>query len=112
MIENPDPMDQLFDVIEEENPIKELIKSLFDAENIELKSEIANPSALATLKVLGEECGNVGFFGFNRLIDSIIDKRLLYYVSHKRKGREEFVESLKATSHALIPDPNPIGKEE
>lgn len=79
--------------IKEENPSKELLSKI----DIEVKTELSEEeiSIIARLKFLCDELGLENF-----------RKALVYYmelkVSHKRKGRTEYLESIKREQQVLM----------
>lgn len=89
MEENPDFMEGFNPVTEETT--KELINSMFDPENIKLKTEIDKPHAITGLLTLAKRARRLGFEGVFLLLDGYIEDFLEVMVSHKRKSREEFV---------------------
>ncbi len=93
--ENPDVMSP-FIRPEMEQGLAEKLDVLFSPENINLKTDIPNPLALAGLEVLAEACEEVGMIKTHDRIMSIINKRNINYVSYKRESRTEYLEGLKS----------------
>lgn len=71
-----------------------LLGSLMDVKDIELKSEIGNPLNLVRLRTMGIWCQQQGIPGSKVSIDQFIDYYLRYMVSHKRQGRIEVVRAI------------------
>ena len=74
--------------------LAQLVSSLMTLENLELKSEVANPLNLTRLKIFGQWAENEGIEGAAADIDQFIDYYLRYMVSHNRQGRAEVVRAI------------------
>lgn len=86
----------LLDEFEKLNDVtaEEILTNLMQAENIEMKTEIKKPLQLAKLYVLKTLLQNTGFNTASNIIDTFIQKYLVYMVSDKRKGRKEIIEAV------------------
>ncbi|MDD4972483.1 MAG: hypothetical protein PHT07_23885 [Paludibacter sp.] len=71
-----------------------LLGSLMDKKDIELKSEIANPLNLTRLKLFGIWCRKENIPGAEQAINEFIQYYLMYMVSHQRRGRLEVVKAI------------------
>jgi len=71
-----------------------LLGSLMDTKDIELKTEISNPLNLTRLKTVGVWCKQQNIPGGQDSIDKFIDAYLKYMVSHQRRGRLEVVKAI------------------
>jgi hypothetical protein len=71
-----------------------LLGSLMDVKDIELKTEIADPLAMAQLKIMGYWCHEQHINEGQKAIDEFILVYLKYMVSHQRRGRLEVVKAI------------------
>lgn len=73
----------------------DMVSSLLDKENIEMKTEIINPYALGTLMTIAyylkQHKDDISYNILNKWKNLLLE----YMVSHKRKSREEITEILK-----------------
>lgn len=90
-----------FNLIDDESGLLEGLKMLFSKDNIELKSEIRNPPAMAMLKVLAEKCAEIGFEKTAKTLNDYIKYTMEFFVSYNRKGRSEFVDAYKWASNQI-----------
>ena len=90
-----------FNVVSDDSGLLESLKMLFSKDNIELKSEIRNPPAMALLKVLAEKCFKIGFVKTAKTLNDYIKYVMEFFVSYNRKGRGEFVDAYKWASNQI-----------
>ena len=88
-----DDFKRIFEVGEEITP-EQILNSLLNKEDIEVKTEIPNPLNLSRLKVLETYLRNRKMKVSAELINDFIYFFLVYMVSYRRKGREEVVRVL------------------
>lgn len=74
--------------------LAQLASSLMTKSDIELKTEIGNPLAIARLRAFGAWSEKEGLIGIEELTNNFIDKYLEYMVSYKRQGRGEVVRAI------------------
>jgi hypothetical protein len=74
-----------------------LLGSLMETTDIELKTEIGNPLNLTRLKTVGVWCKQQNIPGGQDSINQFIDAYLKYMVSHQRRGRLEVVKAISET---------------
>ena len=84
-----------------ESDLMKMLGMLLKKTDIELKTEIRNPPALASLSSLAEACKKIGFVKSAATLNHYIKIVMEYYVSYERKGRLEFVDAFKWASMKL-----------
>lgn len=81
--------------------IAQLVGSLGKKSDIELKTDLPNPLAVAQLKAWARWAESVGFTGTKRLINEFIKDYLELRVSKDRKGRIEIVKAISAINERM-----------
>ena len=89
------PIEQLREEISDKPTTLDLVSSLMNDDNIEMKTEITNPYALATLMILANYLKGHGDEINFKIIEGWKDLLLKYMVSNKRMSRKEITEILK-----------------
>lgn len=92
----PEIWDDLF--IEDERVLDKALSELLTVDNLEMKTEIAQPINLAKLDTVGYVLGKSEMPLCSATITYFIGRMNLYYVSHKRMSRTETIEGLRAIS--------------
>lgn len=90
-----------FNQVDNQSDLYKMLGLLFDKTDIELKTEIKNPPALASLKTVSKALRNVKFVRSANILDYYIETVMGYFVSYKRQGRAEFVDAFKMASLQL-----------
>lgn len=72
----------------------QIIKSLLNPENVELKTELPNPQAVTALTIIGKWCENEGCTRTADLIEGYLTRYRIDMVSNRRKSREEVVNAI------------------
>ena len=90
-----------FNQVDSQSDLYKMLGLLFDKENIELKTEIRSPPALASLTTLAKVLRDIKFIQSADVLDFYIKTVNEYFVSFNRQGREEFVEAFKMASLQL-----------
>jgi len=83
-------------VLSKDNKItlQQILNNLLDAkENLELKTHIFKPKALAGLKTIAIYLENIGLKHSSKCINNYIETYLKYMVSYKRKSRTEIIKA-------------------
>jgi len=75
---------------------EEILMYMYQDDNLEMKSEIKNPLALACFKVLGVYLASYKLKKSPKLIESILKIYLKYMISHNRLGREELFKTISS----------------
>lgn len=73
-----------------------ILSDLIEPQNVEMKTEIAQPINLAKLATLAKACENEGYTRTKTVLDYFINRYLVFNVSHNRESRKEVIEGLKA----------------
>jgi len=102
-VQNVDPMAK-FKPVQLENSITDLLQELFTLNNIEAKARIRRPSALAGLRVFGDDCIDIGMEKTGATIILAIRYRMEYSISEDGKGRGEFVDAFKSANQMSNPE--------
>lgn len=89
------PLDKLRTEIRDHPTTLDIVSSLLDDKNIEMKTEIINPYALTTLMTIANYLKEHNDVLNHNLIKFWIDKLLKYMVSNNRSSRKEITEILK-----------------
>ena len=93
------PFDKIFGtmtVTEEINEFSEVINKFFnDDENIDLKTEIHNPKAVASLMLVADYCKQLGQIRPAKVLYNFAKYYKKLMVSYKRGGRKEFFDMEK-----------------
>lgn len=89
------PIEKLKTEVVEHPTTLDIVSSLMDDKNIEMKTEITNPYALDTLIVVAEYLKNHGVKEAYEILILWKDLLLKYMVSNKRMSRQEITEILK-----------------
>ncbi len=89
------PIDELRNEVSSNPTTLDLVSSLMDERNIEMKTEITNPYALDTLMTIAHYLAIHGDKISHDLIEYWKNLLLKYMVSNRRKSREEITEILK-----------------
>ena len=79
---------------QEENSFHKILTDLIDSENVALKTEIANPLAVAQLKIIAISLQNEALEQSSAVILEFIEWFLTYMVSYDRKSRTEIIAAL------------------
>ena len=95
-----DPMEG-FNQVDNQTDLYKMLGLLFNKDNIELKTEIRSPPALASLSTLAKVLRDIKFVQSAEVLEFYIKTVNEYYVSFNRQGREEFVEAFKMASFQL-----------
>ena len=74
--------------------IEQILLDLLDPENIELKTEIANPVAFSVFEVMSEFFSKQYDKEVGKLTKSFIDHNRINWVSHNRESRKEVIQAL------------------
>lgn len=93
IITSPDVMGGLAPVDIDET-YEKILRALLQSNDIELKTEIQNPLALARLKALATYLNSVGYVKSKKTIEDFIEFYLKYMVSNKREGRKEIIQAI------------------
>lgn len=88
------PLDDMRTEISNKITTIDLVSSLMNSDNIEMKTEIVNPYALDTLKLFEYYLESHKSTLASSLINKWIELLLIYMVSNKRKSREEITKIL------------------
>lgn len=75
--------------------IEKILTNLLTPENIELKTEVESPSALAGLKLIQKYLDDIGLKESSELIREYVETLLRLMVSYNRQGRKEIIEAVK-----------------
>jgi len=89
------PLDKLKTEMIEHPTTLDVVSSLLNDDNIEMKTEIVNPYALDVLMIYADVFENAEMKEIAELIRGYKNLLLKYMVSNKRRSREELVEILK-----------------
>ena len=89
------PVDKMRDKIISNPTTLDVITSLMDDTNIEMKTEIVNPYALTVLMTIADYLNNHNDTESYEIIKYWCDKLLKYMVSNGRMSRKEITEILK-----------------
>jgi hypothetical protein len=81
------------DIASVENILAQMLKT----EDIEMKTEIRDPHALAGLWIVAQRLDNAGLPKCGQLIREWIEKDLLYMVSYDRKRAQEIIQAVTDT---------------
>ena len=99
-----DPMEK-FKPIEMENSLIDSIQELFSLDNIEAKTRIRKPSAIAGLKTFADNLEDIGLTRSSKTLLKLIRYRLELNISAgEGKGREEYVDALKSVNQSMNPE--------
>ena len=79
--------------------IADLVSMLFDPEIITLISEVANPHAIAGIKLLQKRAEDFGLVKTAETFKTYIQDLLEAFVSYNRQSRQEIVEIAKSTQY-------------
>lgn len=74
--------------------MQRILISLLDPHNIDTKTEIEMPMPLAQLMTMGEVLNDQGVPEAKKSIGILVEKYLVYMVSHNRQGRKEIIQAL------------------
>jgi len=89
------PIEELKDDIVSKPTTLDIVSSLLDDENVEMKTEIVNPYALTTLMTLAHYLKEHNDEASYKILVYWKDVLLKYMVSNKRMSRQEITEILK-----------------
>ena len=87
------PLDELFDSFPSE--VHEILREMFDEENLEKKTELARPLNWSVMSSFAELLREKGLRRSAALLERFVVTSFRYLISHNRKGREEYVEALR-----------------
>ena len=94
-----------FKPIEMENSLIDSIQELFSLENIEGKTRIKNPGAIAGLKNFAKHIKEIGMTKSSKNLLRLIRYRLeLNLSAGDGKSRSEYVDALKSVNQLVNPD--------
>ena len=102
-MESIDPMEK-FKSMELENSMTDMLQLLFDDDNIELKTEMSNPYAIASLETLSRVSEGLGLEKTGGTLEKHLFSINKNMVSHQRKGRGEFVDAFKSLNQTMTPE--------
>jgi hypothetical protein len=102
-IENFDLMDK-FHPVEMENSMTDMLQLLFDVENVEAKTEMDNPYAMAGLKSFSKGLADVELSKTSLTLSEHLTTIHINMISHLRKSRGEFVDAFKAVNQQMVPE--------
>ena len=102
-MESFDLMDK-FRPVEMENSMTDMLQLLFDVEDIEAKTEMDNPYAMAGLKTLSKGCVNVGLGKTSLTLSDHLTTVNINMLSYLRKSRGEFADCFKAVNQQMVPE--------
>ncbi|MBA7496346.1 hypothetical protein ES702_06946 [subsurface metagenome] len=91
-----------FNQYEDPSKLMEMLKLLLTKKDVALKTEIRNPPALATLKTLQKQYALMGWSKSANTLKTYIKYVNIYFVSHGRQSRAEYVDAFKWASTQLI----------
>jgi hypothetical protein len=91
--------------------LAQLVSSLQTKQDIELKTEIFNPLAIARLREFASWGEREGLVGIGKITEVFIQKYLEYMVSYNRQGRAEVVRAISEMHRQEIKR-TIMGKEE
>ena len=97
---NNDPMEP-FNRFDMDN-LQETLKILLSKEDIEMKTRIKNPMAMAGLEILARACGKIGFVKTAKTYKSYIKHFMQNKVSEDGKSRAEFVDAFKSITEKFM----------
>ena len=89
------PLDKWKTEIREHPTTLDVVTSLMNDDNIEMKTEITNPYALDVMMLFAQFFGKHGMKIIEELLEKWKELLLKYMVSNKRMSRSEIVEILK-----------------
>ena len=99
-----DPMEK-FKPVEMENSLIDSIQELFSLENIEGKTRIKKPGAIAGLKNFAKYLKKIGMPRSSKNLLRLIRYRLeLNLSSGEGKSRSEYVDALKSVNQSMNPE--------
>jgi len=88
-------MEELVEMFKDKKiSFQEILLSLLDEEDLEMKTEIHDPLGLTALKILQEYLEKCELSKSAKLIDIFTEYFLKYMVSYKRKSRAEIIEAI------------------
>jgi len=88
-----------FNLMPDTDLITDMVQMLFNPEIITLISEIANPHAIAGIKLLQKRAEDFGLVKTAKTYETYIQNLLEAFVSYNRQSREEIVEIAKSTQY-------------
>ena len=98
-----DPMAK-FKPVQLENSITDMLQLLFSKDDIETKTRIQNPSAIAGLITKAGHLEDIGLVKSAKRLKGLLQTRLECNVSEKGLGRSEFVDAFKSSNQMVSPD--------
>jgi hypothetical protein len=90
----PSTMDD-FEMLSGEDSAEKILREMLSKENIEMKTEIENPIALAQLSTYGETLALNKMHKSAKTVQKFVDFYLLYMVSKDRKRSEEIIRAIE-----------------
>lgn len=75
----------------QQDDYSQIIKSLIEPSNVELKTELSNPQAVTALTILADWCEAERMTKTSELINSYLTRYRIDMVSNSRKSRTEVV---------------------
>jgi hypothetical protein len=75
---------------------KEIVDELFSDANLDRKTELSKPIQWSVMKVLREFLDQHTLPYSSGILMEFVDTSFRFLISHKRKGRQEYVQALKA----------------
>ena len=98
-----DPMAK-FKPVQLENSITDMLELLFSKEDVETKTRIQKPSAIAGLVTFADHLKDIGLVKSSERLKGLIQTRLELNISEKGLGRSEFVDAFKSANQMVSPD--------
>ena len=86
---------------------QKIVEELLNNKNLETKTEIHNPTLFSSTKILEQFLINKQMMKSGLIVGVYVEYTFKYLISLNRKGRLEYLESLKGLK-ARIPDSNPL----
>jgi oligoendopeptidase F len=80
--------------LQSDESFEKILRALMESKDIELKTEIINPLAMAKLKAFGKYMGQKKYVKCEAFIDSFIEALNKYMVSNDREGRREIIQAI------------------
>lgn len=80
--------------MQEKDSLEQILNSMLNPENIEMKTEIQRPTNLTKLKILSIWLRNEGMINCANMIDAFIYEFRVNMVSNKRQSRKEIISAL------------------
>lgn len=81
--------------------LQESLQLLLNRDDIDLKTEINNPRAIATLQTIAHVLEDIEFINSSKSLSLYIDYFLGDMLSHKRKSRKEFIDAFRSITDKI-----------